>query len=743
MKTLFVGIAALALAGIAHADPRVIEESSRITPPPGVDFFWGDVALDGNEAVAISNYSFRDEDGEYYTTITSAWLYRRSGDTWTLVRKIGESDDSSADDATNHNPVAMKNGVLALAFQPMYILERENGDWVQKQVGAPPGQPSAAHEPVGDVEIDGGRIFLGSGSWGGTIYEKDSATGSWMSRADLYGDYSGDGDNAVGGDVDISPNWAVVTSPYNQDQLPAPAVHVFQRMGTSWPLDARLVPEPGHSLGSVAIRDDALFIADDARFGIGVWRRNGPNNWYRGDSLRTAGDFMPPAYYGSFGVGDPLVESGEFVFATRWNADRGAAVVNVFQAVDGSYRHVAILVAKDGHDLFGSISVSGRGVLVAGENGPYYFELPESFGQPALFQDTFATGNGLAWTRLPGSQFSVAQSGDTRVFRQASTAGDAGAVLDAYDWTDQSIQAEVKPTAVNGNDRWVGLATRRTDASNYYYVTLRSSGIIQLKRMQGGAYATIDSASLPWALNRTYRLRLESVGTLHRVYVDGHLVLEAWDDALSHGRTALLSYRAAADYDNVIVSPHLTQTIYAASDGMLYNPPLLQPEPWIYSGAGQWSWQSEGAGDLHFKQASISGTNRAVAGPGQINNTDQIVQARVRPRAFNAAGNPWFGVLARYRDSNNYVYVTLRSSNIVSLRKLVNGSIVELGAAVLTVRPNTWYTVRLEAVGSRLRTYVNGRLLLEATDPQPVIGQVGLVTYRTAADFDDFRAVIP
>ena len=355
---------------------------------------------------------------------------------------------------------------------------------------------------------------------------------------------------------------------------------------------------------------------------------------------------------------------------------------------------------------------------------------------------TFASGNGAGWTSLPGSQFSVVQSGDTRVFRQASTAGDAGAVLDAYDWTNQSIQAEVKPTAVNGNDRWVGLATRRTDASNYYYVTLRSSGIVQLKRMQGGVFATIDSASVPWALNRTYRLRLESVGTLHRVYVDGNLVLEAWDDALSHGRAALLSYRAAADYDNVIVSPFLTQTIYAASDGLAYNPPMLQPEPWTYSGTGQWSWQSAGA-DVYFNQASTADTTRAVVGPDQIINTDQIVQARVRPRAFNAAGSPWFGVMARYQDPNNYVYVTLRKSNIVSLRKLVNGSIVDLGSAVLTVTPNTWYTVRLEAVGSRLRTYVNGRLVLEATDSQPVIGRVGLVTYRTAADFDDIRAVVP
>ena len=345
--------------------------------------------------------------------------------------------------------------------------------------------------------------------------------------------------------------------------------------------------------------------------------------------------------------------------------------------------------------------------------------------------------------RLPGSQFAVVQSGDTRVFRQASTAGNAGAVLNAYDWTNQSIQAEVKPTAVNGNDRWVGLATRRTDASNYYYVTLRSSGIIQLKRLQGGVIATIDSASVPWVLNRKYRLRLESVGTLQRVYVDGILVLEAWDDALSHGRAALLTYRAAADYDNVIVSPFLTQTIYSASDGLLYEPPKLQPEPWTYSGTGQWSWQSGGPGDLHFNQASTAGDARAVVGPEQIINTDQIVQTRVRPRAFNAAGDPWVGVMARYLDQRNYVYMSLRRSNTVTLRKVQNGIITQLGSAVLTVRPNVWYTLRLEAVGTRLRAYVNGALILEATDPQPMIGLVGLVGYRAAADYDDFLAVIP
>ena len=61
----------------------------------------------------------------------------------------------------------------------------------------------------------------------------------------------------------------------------------------------------------------------------------------------------------------------------------------------------------------------------------------------------------------------------------------------------------------------------------------------------------------------------------------------------------------------------------------------------------------------------------------------------------------------------------------------------------MNVTPGTWYRLRLDAVGSRVRGYVNGRLLIEATDPQPTSGRQGLMTYRAAADFDDYRAIRP
>jgi hypothetical protein len=265
----------------------------------------------------------------------------------------------------------------------------------------------------------------------------------------------------------------------------------------------------------------------------------------------------------------------------------------------------------------------------------------------------------------------------------------------------------------------------------------RSSGIIALKRMYQGQFATLDSASLSFTLNRNYRMRLESVGTTHRVYVDGVKILEADDDFLTQGRAGLLMYRTAADFDNVVVSPGLQTTIWSESGqgGSLGN-----PEPWTYFG-GQWAWTYEGDA-LAFRQTSISDWARAFAGP-VVFESDQVVEARARLRAFGTGSDPWFGVVAGAKDADTYTYLALRRSNTVTLRKVDGATITQLGQAQLTVTPGTWYRLRLEAIGNRVRAYVNGRLVIEATDDAPTAGQAGVVTYRTQADFDDFNAVVP
>jgi hypothetical protein len=51
--------------------------------------------------------------------------------------------------------------------------------------------------------------------------------------------------------------------------------------------------------------------------------------------------------------------------------------------------------------------------------------------------------------------------------------------------------------------------------------------------------------------------------------------------------------------------------------------------------------------------------------------------------------------------------------------------------------------LRIDAVGDRLRGYVNGRLVLEATDGSHARGSAGPVMYKAAVDYDDFLSVQP
>jgi len=118
------------------------------------------------------------------------------------------------------------------------------------------------------------------------------------------------------------------------------------------------------------------------------------------------------------------------------------------------------------------------------------------------------------------------------------------------------------------------------------------------------------------------------------------------------------------------------------------------------------------------------------------------VVTRARATGFSGQDR-WFGIAARYVDESNYYYLAVRNSNTVSLRKLVNGAITVLGTAPLTVTPNTWYDLRLDAVGNELRAFVNGVQVLQAIDASHASGQGGILTYKTGAEYVDYLAWQP
>jgi len=476
MKKLVVAAALACVSSLSHARPVVIEETSRIQSPDPLYRIGAGIAIDGDDAVVIGTHNFIDEEG-YSDTESTAFIFRRSGASWSFVKRVGSGFDSGVDDMHGHYGAAMSNGVMAVAMLPLQIFEKRNGDWVSAPLFDSFGNPGLFSDLNGDdVIIEGNRIFFGGLSWGGVTIERNSA-GEWRLQQALYGDYSGLSDASHGGPVDMAGAWVGIFDEYNDDEQtyrPTPAITTYFKTGassTSWVQQERLVPGEGHTFGDVALRHNEndiyeMFVPDYNDLGTAVYQR-APSGaeWSESIRLHSAGEFMGTQFgsRGSHGV----TTSGRFVFRHIWDHDRQAYVIEVFLPNEnGFWTHQATLVARGGGSL-GRVAASGNRVLATSAEGPLYFELPENLATPAVIQDTFATGNGAGWTPMPGSQWADAQVGDTRVYRQSSTAGDAGAVLDAADWTNQSIQADVKPTAVNGS-AWVGLATRRLDASNYY-----------------------------------------------------------------------------------------------------------------------------------------------------------------------------------------------------------------------------------------------------------------------------------
>jgi hypothetical protein len=717
----------------AQAGPVFIEPTSVFgTPDPAYTDFAADVAIDGDYAVATAGRFAADPTGATEgDNFLTAFLFKRSGSNWLPLRRLEEYREIPS--FRLPPAVAMQNGIAVVQTQETDFWQLTAAGWAR--------QPAAVtrEAPGPHLAIDNGRVINGDGggAWNARVYEK--IDGTWRTAATLMGKprLEGGDSDFRGGPADLSGDWAVVQQ-VNGDQDPAPETFVFHDYGGTegWnemPYGGMRKPAGATTFGDeVAIRWPDVYVAGSNESGTYVFREVPALGFDLATRIQTADSFMGAGVAGAF------ARSTEFLLQHAWSFDRSASVINVFrERTDGSYEHVAQLAAKNGESLGRSISIFGRRILV-GDNGNgrvYYFELPASLTTPALVQDTFASGNGNGWSTSPGSHFATVAAGRSRVFRQSAAGGAARAVLAGSDWTSQAIEADIRPVQFAASGASFGLETRFQDEQNFFEVIVRNFGVVQLRRMAGGRERTFASASFKPVAGQTYRVRLESIGTLHRVLIDGKLLIDADITGPTHGRAALVTDHAQADFDNVIVSPALQATIYAND----FDKKVAGP--WQFSGLGFWNL-STGA-SVVYNQSSVAGDARASIGTP---TNDQIVKVRARLDTFaspNGIQERWFGVMARRADDRNFYFLALRNSNFVSLRKTVDGVTTTLGTVPLSVVPATWYSLRLDAVGDQLRAYVDGKLLIEATDDALPRGTSGPVMFKAATDYDDFVSYQP
>ena len=206
----------------------------------------------------------------------------------------------------------------------------------------------------------------------------------------------------------------------------------------------------------------------------------------------------------------------------------------------------------------------------------------------------------------------------------------------------------------------------------------------------------------------------------------------SWNTASASAGGHTLTALARDAATNTRLAPVINVSIGA--HGIEADDFQLGAADWTPDAGGTWAVHTDGAAKVYRQSDDTAPANRSIFDNSDFAN--QVVQADVQPISYDGA-NRFFGVVGRYTDASNYYYLALRSNNTLELKKLVGGSPTPLDSTSFTVVTGNWYTLRLEMVGTALKAYVNGSLELEATDATFASGEAGLLTFFTAADFDN------
>jgi hypothetical protein len=153
-----------------------------------------------------------------------------------------------------------------------------------------------------------------------------------------------------------------------------------------------------------------------------------------------------------------------------------------------------------------------------------------------------------------GGTWSIDEEGDEEVqwltgLAQSDTSGSAVAII-GTPVPNQEIHTSMRLDgyASSPQGAWFGLLARYVDARNHYYVTVRSSGHIQIRKMVNGVITVLSSASFTAVPGQHYDVRFLVIEDQLQLFVDDALVASAHDSDIAIGKYGVASYRAAANW---------------------------------------------------------------------------------------------------------------------------------------------------------------------------------------------------
>ncbi|HJP00554.1 MAG TPA: FG-GAP repeat protein [Planctomycetota bacterium] len=274
-------------------------QEAKLTPDDGLmgDFFGTSVSVSGDTLVVGA---YLDDDGGSFSG--SAYVFVRSGTTWSQEAKLTASDDAAGDMFGLSVSISGDTAVVGASRDDdfgsdsgsAYVFVRSGTTWSQE------AKLTASDAAAGDwfghsVSVDGATAVVGSpyrDNWGlpGSAYVFVRSGTTWIQEGKLIANDGAAGDR-FGHSVSVSGETTLVGAPYDDvnPMSDCGSAYVFGRSGTDWiqeykfiGSDAGQADEIGYSVSlshdkaivSAHRSDDSSWFSTGAAY---VFERNGAN----------------------------------------------------------------------------------------------------------------------------------------------------------------------------------------------------------------------------------------------------------------------------------------------------------------------------------------------------------------------------------------------------------------------------------------------------------------------------------
>ena len=395
---------------------RLLPTTDAADTQHGQDGFGISVAVDGDTAV-VGAYS----DGGERPVAGAAYVYTRTGGTWSLQQKLTASDAQYFDDFGYAVAVSGETILVGALLHDgggladsgaAYVFTRSGAVWAEQQKLVA-GDAGAGDLFGSSLTLDGDTAVVGAssddtaaGADAGSAYVFVRSGGVWTQQQKLTAPAAAAGDTfGLGLDLDGT---TVIVGAYRKDvgvSADAGAAYVFTQSGTTWSLQQALTsPTAGEGDGfggSVALRGDVAVIgaySDDTAAGADagsaeVWTRGG-SVWTQRQQLLAAGGAASDAFGISVGIDAGTILVGAHQDDAAGGVDCGSVYVFTGSGGTWSQQQQLTAAAASGGDALGIGVAIGGGTVLA---GAFRDDTVAGVDAGSAY---FFSWNGTAWNQL-------------------------------------------------------------------------------------------------------------------------------------------------------------------------------------------------------------------------------------------------------------------------------------------------------------------------------------------------------